>query len=98
MNLKKGFVFHSYSILWCSYECGNPCPYVSLLRAGCLWAKDPEILVVEEVSDNYPNGILTLNYCAVIILLSRSLSLITYNAFHQLLFLELYVRVAVLGL
>lgn len=71
---KKVFFFYSYSILWCSYECRNPCPYVSLLWAGCLWAKDPEILVVEEVPDNYPNGILTLNYCAVMILLSQSLS------------------------
>lgn len=68
---KKCVCFSLYSIFWCSYECCNPCSYVSILWTGCVWSQDPEILVVEEVPDNYPNGILNFIYCAVMFLLSH---------------------------
>lgn len=58
----RNVCFFSNSILRCSYECSYPCPYVSLLRAGCLRAKDPEIFVVEEVPDHYSDGILTFQF------------------------------------
>lgn len=44
------------SVLRGSYERSHPCLDVLVLWVGRIWSEDTEISVVEEISDNHPNG------------------------------------------